>query len=176
MEEVAEVYARALFEAAQDKDVLDPVHDQLGQFADALDDNRELAQFFFSPYFSVDQKKDGLHGAVEGAEPVFMNFLEALLERHRMPVIFRIRSRFDQLWANEHKLLPVEVTSAVKLDDSTVASIGESIGKQLNRTVELASSVDPEIIGGIVLRVGNLVMDASIRTRLEKLRQQVARA
>jgi F-type H+-transporting ATPase subunit delta len=176
VEEVAEVYARALFEAAEAGDVLDPVHDQLVQFAGALDDSRELQQFFFSPYFSVDQKKDGLHAAVEGAEPVFMNFLEALLERHRMPAIFRIRSRFEQLWEDDRKLLPVEVTSAVKLDEQTVSSIGESIGKQLDRTIELSSSVDPEIIGGIVLRVGNFVLDASIRSRLEKLRQQVARA
>jgi ATP synthase F1 delta subunit len=176
VEEVAEVYARALFEAAKDRDVLDPVHEQLGQFTDALNDNRDLAQFFFSPYFSVDEKKDALHRAVEGAEPTFMNFLEALLERHRMPVIFRIRSRFEQLWEEEHKLLPVEVTSAVPLDERTVNSIGERIGEQLGRTVELSSSVDPEILGGVVLRVGNFVLDASIRNRLEKLRQQVARA
>ena len=176
MEEVAEVYARALFEAAKDRDVLDPVHEQLGQFADALDQNRELAQFFFSPYFSVEEKKEALHRAVEGAEPTFMNFLEALLERHRMPVIFRIRSRFEQLWEEEHKLLPVEVTSAVPLDERTVNSIGDTIGKQLGRTIELSSSVDPEILGGVVLRVGNFVLDASIRNRLEKLRQQVARA
>ena len=120
MEEVAEVYARALFEAAKDHDVLDAVHEQLGQFADALNESRDLTQFFFSPYFSVDEKKDALHRAIEGAEPTFMNFLEALLERHRMPVIFRIRARFEQLWEEEHKLLPVEVTSAVALDEQTV--------------------------------------------------------
>jgi F-type H+-transporting ATPase subunit delta len=176
MEEVAQVYARALFEAAKDGDVLDPVHDQLGQFADALNENRNLAQFFFSPYFSVDEKKDALHRAVEGAEPTFMNFLEALLERHRTPVIFRIRARFEQLWEEEHKLLPVDVTSAVALDEETVNSIGESIGKRLGRTIELSSSVDPEILGGVVLRVGNFVLDASIRNRLEQLRKQVARA
>jgi ATP synthase F1 delta subunit len=176
VEEVAEVYARALFEAAKGRDVLDPVHEQLGQFADALNESRDLSQFFFSPYFSVDEKKDALRHAVEGAEPTFMNFLEALLERHRMPVIFRIRVRFERLWEEEHKLLPVQVTSAVALDEQTVSSIGESIGKQLERTIELSSSVDPEIIGGIVLRVGNFVLDASIRNRLEKLRQQVARA
>jgi ATP synthase F1 delta subunit len=176
VEEVAEVYARALFEAAKDRDVLDPVHEQLGQFVDALDESRDLTQFFFSPYFSVNEKKDALHSAVEGAEPTFMNFLEALLERHRMPVIFRIRAGFEQLWEEERKLLPVEVTSAVTLDEQTVSSIGESIGKQLGRTIQLSSSVDPEIIGGIVLRVGNFVLDASIRNRLEKLRQQVARA
>jgi F-type H+-transporting ATPase subunit delta len=176
MEEVAAVYTRALFEAAKDRGVLDEVHEQLGQFADALDGNRDLARFFFSPYFSVDEKKDALHRAVEGAEPIFMNFLEALLERHRMPVIFRVRTLLERFWEEEHKLLPVEVTSAVALDENTVSSIGESIGKQLGRTVELSSSVDPEIIGGVVLRVGNFVLDASIRNRLEKLREQVAQA
>jgi F-type H+-transporting ATPase subunit delta len=176
VEEVAEVYARALFEAAKDRGELDEVHEQLGQFADAVNDNRDLARFFFSPYFSTDEKKDALHRAIEGAEETFVNFLEALLERHRMPAIFRIRARFEQLWEEEHKLLPVEVTSAVELDERTVKGIGETIGKQLGRTIELSSSVDPEILGGVVLRVGNFVLDASIRNRLEQLRKQVARA
>jgi F-type H+-transporting ATPase subunit delta len=176
VEEVAEVYARALFEAAKDRGELDEVHEQLGEFADAVNDNRDLARFFFSPYFSTDEKKDALHRAIEGAEDTFVNFLEALLERHRMPAIFRIRARFEQLWEEEHKLLPVEVTSAVELDERTVKGIGETIGKQLGRTIELSSSVDPEILGGVVLRVGNFVLDASIRNRLEQLRKQVARA
>jgi ATP synthase F1 delta subunit len=176
VEEVAEVYARALFEAATDAEALDPVHEQLSQFTDALNDNRDLMRFFFSPYFSVDEKKNALHRAIEGAEPTFMNFLEALLERHRMPVIFRIRDRFERLWEEEHRLLPVEVTSAVALDERTVSGIGETIGSQLGRTIELSSAVNPDIIGGVVLRVGNFVLDASIRNQLEQLRQQVARA
>lgn len=176
MEEVAEVYARALFEAAKDQNTLDQVHEELGQFVDAMNENRDLTTFLFSPYFSIDEKKDALGRVVEGAEPAFMNFLEALIERHRMPVIFRIRARFEQLWEEEHKLLPVEVTSAVVLDEETVKSIGESIGEQVGRTIELTSTVDPEIIGGLVLRVGNFVLDASIRNRLEQLRKQVAQA
>jgi F-type H+-transporting ATPase subunit delta len=176
MEEVAEVYARALFEVAVEHDKLDEIHEQLGQFADALGENRDLATFFFSPYFSTDEKKDALARAIEGAETTFMNFLEALVERHRMPVIFRIRSRFEELWEEERKLLPVQVTSAVELDEDTVNGIGRRIGEQIGRTVELSSNVDPEIIGGIVLRVGNFVMDASIRNRLEQLRKQVAQA
>ena len=69
-----------------------------------------------------------------------------------------------------------EVTSAVPLDKSTVGSIGKRIGEQTKRTVELSSKVDPDILGGIVLRVGNVILDASIRNRLEQLRKQVARA
>jgi F-type H+-transporting ATPase subunit delta len=176
MEEIAEVYARALFEVASERDVLDAVHEQLGQFADALGESRDLKQFFFSPYFSSEEKKDALHRTVEDADPAFMNFLEALIERHRMPVIFRIRTRFDQMWDEAHKLLPVEVTSAIELDDAIVRSIGEQVGKQTGLEVELSSRVDPEILGGIVLRVGNFILDASIVHRLEQLRKQVAQA
>ena len=200
MEEIAEVYARALFEVAKERDAIDEVHEQLGQFAQALNDNRDVAVFFFSPYFSTEEKKDalnenrdlmvfffspyfsteekknGLERAVTGAEPALMNFLEALIERHRMPAIFRIRARYEVLWDEERDLLPVEVTSAVELDTSTVSEIGKRIGEQTKRTVQLSSQVDPDILGGIVLRVGNVILDASIRNRLEQLRKQVARA
>jgi F-type H+-transporting ATPase subunit delta len=176
MEEIAEVYARALFEVACEQDALDELRDQLDQFADALSENRNLMQFFFSPYFSSDEKKAALAKAVEGANPAFMNFLEALIERHRMPVVFRIRERFDQMWVQERKLLPVEVTSAISLDDAIVQEIGKRVGEQTGRTVELSSRVDPEILGGLVLRVGNFILDASIVNRLEQLRKQVAQA
>jgi len=174
MEEIADVYARSLFEVAQEQDRLDPVHEQLGQFADALHGNRDMAIFLFSPYFSADEKKSGLRRSVDGAEPIFMNFLEALIERHRMPAIFRIRARFEELWDAAKKLLPVEVTSAVALDPETVASLGRRIGEQTGNQIELSSRVDPDILGGIVLRVGNFVMDASIRSRLDQLRREVA--
>jgi F-type H+-transporting ATPase subunit delta len=176
VEEIAEVYARALFEVAKERGDIDETHDQLGQFAQALNDNRDLAVFFFSPYFSTEEKKDALKRAVTGAEPTFMNFLETLVERHRMPAIFRIRDRYEEMWDDEHKLLPVQVTSAVELEEATVRSIGKRIGEQTGREVELSSHVDPDILGGIVLRVGNFILDASIRNRLEQLRKQVAQA
>jgi F-type H+-transporting ATPase subunit delta len=176
MEEIAQVWARALFEVANEHDLLDTVRDQLGEFTKALNENRDLMVFFFSPYFSTEEKKDGLGRAVIDAEPALMNFFEALIERHRMPAIFRIKARYEVLWEDERDLLPVEVTSAVELDKATVGSIGERIGEQTKRTVELSSKVDPDILGGIVLRVGNVILDASIRNRLEQLRKQVARS
>jgi F-type H+-transporting ATPase subunit delta len=176
MEEIAQVYARALFEVAQEHDKLDLVREQLGQFADALNENGDLRVFFFSPYFSTEEKKDGLKSALVDADPAIVNFLEALLERHRMPVIFRIRDAYGRLWDAENQLLPVEVTSAVGLDDATVKSIGERIGQQTGQRVELTSKVDPSIVGGIVLRVGNSILDASIKHRLDQLRKHVAQA
>jgi F-type H+-transporting ATPase subunit delta len=176
MEEIAQVYARSLFEVAKQQDNLDVVREQLGQFADALDDSRELSVFFFSPYFSTPEKKDGLDKTLDDADPIVLNFLELLVENHRMPVVFRVRREFDALWREENQLLPVQITSAIELDESVTSRIGEEIGRQTGRTVELTSTVDPDVLGGIVLRVGNSILDASIRTRLERLRKQVARA
>jgi F-type H+-transporting ATPase subunit delta len=176
MEEIARVYARALFEAAKEAGLLDEVREQLAQFAQSLAANRQFAIFCFSPYFSTEEKKEGLKRAVTDAEPIFMNFLQALVERHRMPAIYRISARYEDLWKEENQLLAVEVTSAVELDDDTIAGIGKRVGEQAGRKVELSSRVDRDILGGLVLRVGNSILDASIRGRLNQLRKQVARA
>jgi F-type H+-transporting ATPase subunit delta len=176
MEEIAQVYGRALFEAAQEHDRLDDVRDQLGAFADAIDEHRDLAVFFFSPYFSTEEKKEGLGKVLDGAEDIVRNFLELLVEKHRMPAIHRIRREYDSLWEEENKLLPVEVTSAIELDPETVQNIGDKIGERTGRKVQLESKVDPDILGGIVVRVGDRILDASIANRLESLRKQVARS
>jgi F-type H+-transporting ATPase subunit delta len=174
MEEIARVYARSLFEVANEHGKLDVVREQLGQFADALAESRELQTFFFSPYFSTPEKKDGLRRAVQDADEVVVNFLELLLEKHRMPILFRTRREFDRLWEDSKNLLPVQITSAIALDESVAQRIGDEIGRQTGRTVRLSSDVDPDVIGGIVVRVGNSILDASIRARLEQLRKQVA--
>jgi|SRR5689334_20850304 len=176
MEEIAQVYARALFEVASERDLLDVVRGQLGAFTDALHESHQLQTFFFSPYFSTEEKKKALHRAVDGAEEIFMSFLETLVERHRMPALFRIRARYDELWDEANKVLPVSVTSAVPLDDKTLKQIGDRIGEQTGETVELTAAADPGIIGGLVVRVGNEILDASIRSRLDQLRKQLARA
>jgi F-type H+-transporting ATPase subunit delta len=176
MEEIARVYAEALFEVAKEKGKLDVIRDQLGRVADALDRDRELAVFFFSPYFSSAEKRDGIERAVVDAEPELTNFLELLVEKHRMPVIFRIRRLFDEMWAQENKLLEVTLTSAVELDPEIVQRVGEEIEKQTDRKVQLQSRVDDQLVGGLVLQVGNMVLDGSIRNRLEKLRKEVAQA
>ena len=133
MQEIAEVYARSLFQVAQEQDVLDDVHEQLGQFADAVNESQDLQ-------------------------------------------VFRVRRTFDEMWAEERKRLEVSITSAVELDDDTVKEIGKRIEEQTGRDVQLSQHVDPDVVGGIVLRVGNMILDASVRARLERLRRQVSSA
>jgi F-type H+-transporting ATPase subunit delta len=174
VEEIGRVYGDALFDVAKEGDKLDVVHDQLGQFADAVGENMDLQRFLFSPYFSSAEKKDALRKVVSGGEDEFMNFLELLAEKHRMPAIFHMRRRFDDRWAEENRRLEVTLTSAVELDKSVVDRVGKEIERQTDRTIDMTAEVDPEVLGGLVLRVGNRVLDASIRSKLEKLRKEVA--
>src|SRR3954453_9586972 len=176
MEEIAQVYARSLFEVAKEQDKLDVVREQLGQFADALDGDRELSIYFFSPYFSTTEKKEGLGKLLEGVDPVVENFLSLLIENHRMPAVFRVRREYDALWEEENRRLPVTITSAVALHEATVKSIGDPTGRQTGQQVDLTANPHPDVLGGLIVRVGNSILDASIRNRLENLRRSVARA
>ncbi|HEX3692500.1 MAG TPA: ATP synthase F1 subunit delta [Solirubrobacteraceae bacterium] len=174
MEELAQVYGRALFEVAQEQGKLDLLREQLGQFADALGSNRDLELFFFSPYFSTAEKQAALGKLLDGADERLLSFLNLLIENHRMPVIFRVRREYERLWEDEKKLLPVVLTSAVELDEQTIADLSARIGERTGRTVDLTTEVQPDILGGIVVRIGNSILDASIRNRLEQLRAHVA--
>ena len=176
MDELARVYARALFEVAAGQGKLDLIREQLGQFVAALNDSRELSAFFFSPYFSTQEKDEAIGRVLDGADPIFENFLHVLIENHRMPVIHRAQREYESLWEEEHKLLPVEITSAIDLDEKITRAVADKIGERTGRTIELTTRVEPDILGGIVVRVGNSILDASIRSRLEQLRRQVASA
>jgi F-type H+-transporting ATPase subunit delta len=176
VEEIADVYSRSLFEVANEHDKLDRVRDELATIADALAQDRQLQVFFFSPYFSTEEKRDGLQRMVVDGDPAVVNFLELLVEKHRMPALFRIRRQFDVLYDRANRRLPVHVTSAVPLDEGVVRELERRIHDQTGQNVQLESRVDEDILGGIVLRVGNSILDASIRHRLEQLRREVAKA
>jgi len=176
VEEIARVYAESLFEVAKEHGKLDAIRDGLGEFADAVQESRDLQVFFFSPYFSSAEKREGIAKAVSEAEPELVNFLELLAEKHRMPAIFRIRRRFEELWAEENRRLEVRLTSAVELDRAVVERVGRQIEAQTDRRIDLEAEVDEDILGGLVLRVGNMVLDASLRSKLERLRKEVAAA
>lgn len=176
MEEIATVYARSLFEAAQDADKLGVVRDQLSEVSSAIEGDHEMQVFFFSPYLTSEDKKEGLHKGITELDDLVENFLELLIENGRMAALFGIRREFEALWDEENELLPVTITSAVELDEATVRRIGDQIAQQTGQQVELSADVDPGVLGGLVVRVGNTVLDASVRRRLDTLRREVARA
>lgn len=176
LEDIGSIYAEALFEVAKENGKLDEIHEQLAQVVEAIDSNRELQIFFFSPYFTSAEKREGISKAFVGAEDELVNFLELMAEKHRMPAIFAARRIFDERWAAERRRLEVRVISAVELDPRVVKRVGEEIERQTGREIDLEAEVDDDILGGLVLRVGNMICDASVRGKLERLRREVAEA
>jgi len=130
MQEIANVYARALFEAARDKDALDTAHEQLAQFTDALADSQDLQVFFLLALLLGRRAEAGSGAGAERRRPIDRDFLDMLIENRRMPVLAATRTRFEELWEHENRLIPVEVTSAIELDAQTVGDIGKRIGEQ----------------------------------------------
>jgi F-type H+-transporting ATPase subunit delta len=176
VEELARVYSEALFGAAREKGRIDLLREQLALFVQALEGNRALSTFFFSPSFSTREKQAAVDRVLVGADELFTNFLKVLIDNHRLPVIFRIRRQYETLWREHNRLLPVEITSAIELDEDVARSIAERVEQQTGHRVELTRRVDEQILGGLVVRVSNMILDASIRNQLERLRRQVAKA
>ena len=164
MEEIASVYARSLFEVAQEQGKLDDGPRAARRVRRRARRDRELQVFFFSPYFSTPEKKDGLDKASPAPSRSSPNFLELLIEKHRMPAIFRIRREFDRLWERGEQAAP----RRGHLGDRARREHRQADRRPHRRADRPARSssppsVDPDILGGIVVRVGNSILDASIR-------------
>lgn len=167
------MYARALFQAAQEQGRLTSVHAELGQFAAALEASPELRGVLANPELETTAKAGVLADVLEGADELVHNVVLLLAEKGRAGQIEEIYAEFDSLVAREQGRLAVELTTAYELSDEETQSIVHTIEQASGRKVEAARNVDARLIGGIVLQVGSLRVDASVRGRLNQLRHQL---
>jgi F-type H+-transporting ATPase subunit delta len=170
------MYARALFEAAAEKGLLEQVRQELDDLATAIGEVPELQAVLENPEVEQEVKAQILGDVLGDADEITRNFLRLLAEKGRTAEIKEIVREFDSLVAAEQRVLEVELTTALELSDDEFRSIVSQIEQASGRTVEASRSVDPELIGGLVLQAGSMRMDASVRGRLERLRQELATA
>jgi F-type H+-transporting ATPase subunit delta len=166
-------YARALFEAARDEGRLDPVREELGDFVEAQRQVPELRGLLRNPQIDHRAKAAALEELLGGDEKLVRNFLLLLAEKNRAGEIEEIANEFDRLVAEEEGILDVELTTAVELSDQEARDVIGQIEKASGRKVEATQRVDPDLIGGLVLQAGSLRLDASVRGRLDRLRQEL---
>jgi F-type H+-transporting ATPase subunit delta len=171
---VHRMYARALFEAAKDAGRLDTVHEELSDFVSATEEVPELGALLRNPQLDPRAKVTALQDLLGDADELVRNFLLLTVEKGRAPQLAEIQREFEALVAREQRRLAVELTTAYELSDDEAAGIVRQIEKASGRTVEATRNVDPELIGGIVLRAGSMRVDASVRGRLERLRHDLA--
>jgi F-type H+-transporting ATPase subunit delta len=167
------MYARALFEAARDEDRLEPVREELDDFVEAQRQVPELRGLLRNPQIDHRAKAAALEELLGGEEQLVRNFLLLLAEKNRAGEIEEIAREFDRLVAQAEGILNVELTTAVELSGQEARDVIEQIEKASGRKVEATQRVDPDLIGGLVLQAGSLRLDASIRGRLDRLRQEL---
>jgi F-type H+-transporting ATPase subunit delta len=168
------LYARALFEAAQEQGRIDAVHRDLGEFAAAVEASPELAAFLTNPQVESAAKVGILGELSEGADDLVHNFLRLIAGKGRAGQIPGIRDEFQALVDRAQGRVAVELTTAFELSDDEAASIVSQIEQSSGRKVEATRKVDPELVGGMILQAGSLRVDASVRGRLQRLRHELA--
>ena len=175
-ENVARVYARALFDAARDAGAVEPVGRDLGGFVAALAASASLRDVLADPQIDSAAKQRILVEITRDGQPLVANTLQLLLERGRFGLVAELSEAYEALAAAEADLVKVEVTSAVELTAAVRERIAARVGGASGRRVELAARVDPHIIGGLVLRVGDVIVDGSVQARIRQLRRKLATA
>ncbi len=167
------LYARSLFQAAQGAGRLDVVHEQLGEFAAAIRDVPELRRVLENPELDPQQKAGVLGEILGDADELVRNFVLLVAAKGRAGEIDEIYTELDALVAAEQKRLTVELTTAYELSDDEAASIVKKIEQASGQAVEATRSVDPKLIGGIVVQIGSHRLDASVKGRLNRLRTEL---
>jgi len=165
-------YAGALFEAARERDELEEVLSDLGEFVAALHESEELRLFFYGGQVPERQKRRAIDGLTEGMKPSTTNFLKVLVDNGREEILEEALGRYENLVKEHLGRIEVGVTTAVELSEEQLDSLKERLeGTLVGKEVVLETDVDPELIGGAVFRFGGRMMDGSIRGRLESLRE-----
>jgi F-type H+-transporting ATPase subunit delta len=167
------VYARALFDAAQEQGRLDRVREELSEFLAAAEESPELRAVLRDPVLDPHQRAGALGAVLEGADELVRNFVLVVAEKGRTAELDRIDLEFERLVAADERRLEVELTTAVELSDEEAQKVVAQIERASGRTVEATRTVDPDLIGGVILQAGTLRVDASVRGRLEGLRHEL---
>jgi F-type H+-transporting ATPase subunit delta len=168
------IYARALYEAAEEHGRVEEAAGDLAALARAIEESEELAGFLDNPQLEPAAKADVLGQVAEGADELIRNFVRVVAGKGRAGELTRIQEEFQALVDAAAGRVAVELTTAYDLHDDEAAAIVRKIEHASGRTVEATRTVDPGLIGGIVLQAGSLRVDASVRGRLERLRRELA--
>jgi len=167
------VYAEALLEASKEKDSLAPVREEFDAFAAALAESDELRGFLRNPQVETETKLAALDDLLAGSNQILLNFIHLLAEKGRIAEAEDVAAAIGRLIAREERVLELELTTAVELSDQEAAKVVEQIEEASGRSVVATRTVDPDIIGGIVVQAGSVRADASVRGRLDQLREEL---
>jgi F-type H+-transporting ATPase subunit delta len=170
---VHRVYAEALLEAAKEAKRLDRVREEFDDFAAAVAESDELRGFLANPQVESQTKRAALEDLLADSDGLVLNFVRLLADKGRIAELADVHDEWERLLAREERVLELELTTAVELSDKEAARVVEQIEEGSGRRVVATRRVDPDLIGGLVVQAGSLRLDASVRGRLEQLREEL---
>ncbi len=175
-EQVARVYGQALFDAAREAGAVEPVRRELGDFVAGLAASAALRDVLADPQVDAAAKQRVLAEITRGGQPLVANALQLMLERGRFAAVPAVHAVYDGLAAAEEGVVEVEVVSAAELGSETEKKIAARVQEATGRRAQIARRVDPAILGGLVLRIGDVIVDGSVKARIRQLRRRLATA
>ncbi|RJQ46582.1 MAG: ATP synthase F1 subunit delta [Gaiellales bacterium] len=175
-QQVTNVYAQALFEAAREAGTLDSTGADLDSFASAMREAKDLTAVLYNPRVGADVKKRIVSDLAAGGDRLFVNGVKLLIDKGHATLLIDFNDRFQKLVKKEQGLIEVEVTSAFELPEEARAKIRKRIEGATSKKVEITETIDEGIIGGLVLRFGDIIVDGSLKSRLEQLRSRLVQA
>lgn len=167
------VYAEALLAAAKDKNAVDAIRGEFDEFAAALEGSDELRRFLANPQAESRTKRAALEDLLSGTDTLFLNFLRLLAEKDRIGELQQVYEEWTRLLAREERVLELELTTAIELSDKEAERVIKQIEEASGRRVVATRTVDPDLIGGLVVQAGSIRLDSSVRGRLAQLRDEL---
>jgi len=175
-EQVIRVYAKALFDAADEAGSIDRVGADLRAFVTALTGSAQLQNVLYNPQIETEAKLLVIRSLTEGADQLLANTLQLLIQKGRGTTIDGLVAEFELLVSARARTVRLEVTSAIDLKPQTAKALVERVQKATGRPVELSTRTDAGIIGGLVLRFDDVIVDGSLRSRIAQLRSRLLSA
>lgn len=170
----AKRYAKGLIQFANESNQAERINQEMIDLKNSIDGSRELAQFLASPI--LDSKRKNVIGdeLFKGFSPTTQNFIHLIINQKRGDILKEITTQYNAMYNLQNKISIAEIVSAVKLDEATTQEILGLAREKMNADTSyiVESKVDPRIIGGFILRVGDKEIDSSIRTRLARLKKE----
>ena len=168
-------YARALLHALREEDAVERGRECLQALAEAIESDEEIADFFKNPEVKDSLKAEALDAVLEGmgGDRAMSSFVSVLCGNGRARLLADIAREYATLADEEMNILQALVVSATELDEASAERIRGILQRRTGKTVQVRAEVDPALLGGVAVRLGNRVIDGSVRGRLESMRKQM---
>ena len=172
---IANRYAEALFQLSEEENISKEIYSELHDVVQLVKENKDLDNVFKSPLVAKNEKIDLIEALFnEKINNNLKNFLKILVEKGRISSLQSIELTFKELLNEKHNILEGTVISAVSLTTEKVKELEETLSKKYNKNITLENKVDKSILGGVLVRLGNIQIDGSVKTRLDNIKDQLS--